>query len=162
MGSNKFQNFIFSALCCFLMVTGMTLYNGVLQLGWQTQVLLHVFSLTFIAILLVAFFIDWFIVAPIVKGVIVARLLSPQAPLWQKIIAISGFMVLFMCIIMSLLATYFQGYQGSFLLSYQHTFAMNILFALPLQFLLAGPLARALFLMIFSLQIDNDAALSNA
>lgn len=58
-------------------------------------------------------------------------------------------MVLFMCTVMSLIATVVQGYEGSLLAAYAKVFALNIIVALPLQFVVVGPIARAAFFKLF-------------
>lgn len=148
MGKNRYENFIFSLMICFLMVTGMTLYNTSLQSSEGVALINSIISVKFIAILVVAFLIDWFMVAPVVKGV-VKKVTTENTAFIKKVILISGLMVLMMCTVMSLLATLFHGYQGSFLSAYADTFLLNIIFALPLQFLLVGPVARITFFKLF-------------
>lgn len=149
MGKNKFENFIFSLMVCFLMVLGMTIYNTYLHAAsGRVNIGAALASTTFIVIFAVAFVIDWFAVAPIVKG-LVKKLTTEQTPFIKKVILISGLMVLFMCTAMSLIATIAQGYEGSLLLAYAKTFALNIVVALPLQFVVVGPIARAVFFKVF-------------
>ncbi len=151
MGKNKFENFVFSIMVCALMVTGMTIYNLVLQSHSGNAIAHHLLSLSFVGIFAVAFVIDWFIAAPIVKS-LVKKWTNDQTPFIKKVLMISGLMVLFMCSAMSLVATLFQGFEGDLLPAYLHTFAINIIFALPLQFLLVGPVARLIFLKLFQPQ----------
>lgn len=148
MGKNKFENFVFSITVCFMMVTGMTIYNVILFESTTTDVGAAAIATQFLAIFCIAFAIDWFLVAPIVKKV-VSRSTNEQTPFIKKIVMISGLMVLFMCAAMSGVATLLHGYQGSFWLSYANTFATNLIFALPLQFVLVGPVVRAVFLIVF-------------
>ncbi len=149
MGKNKFENFIFSLIVCFLMVSGMTVYNAYLHANFGNVDLMTTFASTiFVAIFAVAFVIDWFVVAPVVKG-IVGRLTNENTPFIKKVILISGLMVLFMCIAMSLIGTLAQGYEGSLFAAYAKTFSLNIIVALPLQFIVVGPIARTLFFKLF-------------
>ncbi len=148
MGKNTFENFIFSVMICFLMVLGMTFYHTYLHSAGQVDVLGMLVSIKFLVILLVAFAIDWFLVAPIVKS-IVAKLTNESTSFIKKVIMISGLMVLFMCALMSMIATLVQGYQGSLLAAYGKMFVLNIVVALPLQFVVVGPISRAAFFKIF-------------
>ncbi|MDB1125982.1 DUF2798 domain-containing protein [Vibrio algarum] len=148
MGKNRFENFIFSLVICFLMVLGMTLYNGFLHTTNKIGVFGSLISLQFLTIFIVAFIIDWFAVAPIVKK-LVANITTDKTPFIKKIMLISTLMVLFMCTAMSLVATFVQGYEGSLLNAYAHSFALNLIFALPLQFFVVGPIARSLFFKVF-------------
>ncbi len=149
MGKNTFENFIFSLMVCFLMVLGMTVYNTYLHADFgQVNLIAALASTTFVAIFAVAFVIDWFAVAPIVKSV-VKKFTNEHTPFIKKVILISSLMVLLMCTAMSLIATVAQGYQGSLIAAYAKTFALNIVVALPLQFLVVGPIARAVFFKVF-------------
>ncbi len=149
MGKNTFENFIFSLMVCFLMVLGMTVYNTYLHANFgHVNLFSTLASTTFVAIFAVAFVIDWFAVAPIVKTV-VKKFTNENTPFIKKVIMISSLMVLLMCTSMSLVATLAQGYEGSLLAAYAKTFALNIIVALPLQFVVVGPIARGIFFKVF-------------
>ncbi len=148
MGKNTYENFIFSLMICFLMVLGMTLYNTFLHSSGDVDVIGALASVKFVMIFAVAFVIDWFVVAPVVKK-IVAKLTNETTPFIKKVLLISGLMVLFMCTAMSLIATLIQGYEGSLFAAYAKVFALNIIVALPLQFFIVGPIARATFFKLF-------------
>ncbi len=149
MGKNTFENFIFSLMVCFLMVLGMTVYNTYLHANFgHVNIFAALASTTFVAVFAVAFVIDWFAVAPIVKSV-VKKLTTESTPFIKKVILISSLMVLLMCTAMSLIATIAQGYEGSLIAAYAKTFALNIVVALPLQFVVVGPIARAIFFKVF-------------
>jgi len=149
MGKSTFENFIFSLMVCFLMVLGMTVYNTYLHSDFgQVNIVAVLVSTTSVAIFAVAFVIDWFVVAPIVKTV-VKNLTTENTPFIKKVILISSLMVLLMCTLMSLFATIAQGYEGSLFAAYAKTFALNIVVALPLQFVVVGPIARAVFFKVF-------------
>ena len=149
MGKNTFENFIFSLMVCFLMVLGMTVYNTYLHANFgHVNLFATLASTTFVAIFTVAFLIDWFAVAPIVKTV-VKKFTNENTPFIKKVIMISSLMVLLMCTSMSLVATLAQGYEGFLLAAYAKTFALNIVVALPLQFVVVGPIARGIFFKVF-------------
>ena len=68
MGETKFQKFIFTLMMCFGMVLGMTIYNMILNEGFNSQLfsnLLKDFWLGFFVALLV----DIFIVSKIAKTI---------------------------------------------------------------------------------------------
>jgi hypothetical protein len=67
-------------------------------------------------------------------------------------------LVLFMCTVMSRLATVFHDYQAPFWPAYANTFYLNLVFALPLQFLIVGPLVRTLFIKVFPTPITAAQA----
>jgi hypothetical protein len=139
------------------MVFGMTLYNMfILENGTQDVSMLQS-TLQFMAVFCVALVIDWFVIAPLVKF-LVSKMTSDQTPFIKKVIFISGLMVLFMCTVMSLLATLLHGYQASFWPAYANTFYLNLVFALPLQFLIVGPLVRTLFIKVFPTPITAAQA----
>ncbi len=148
MGSNRFENFVFSLLMCAFMVTGMTLYNTVLSNGFTGQVVSSLLSVQFLAVLVVAFLIDWFIVGLIVKT-FVHRVLPADVALIKKVLTISALMVLCMCTAMSALATIAHYGFDNYGLHFVRTFGLNLIFALPLNLLVVGPLSRAVFLMMF-------------
>ncbi|WP_158589047.1 DUF2798 domain-containing protein [Alginatibacterium sediminis] len=125
----------------------MTVYNSVLQVGVAKS--LSALELgTFAMIFIIALTIDWFIVAPLAKA-IVKKLSSDKLSFIQMIMMMSVLMVLFMCTAMSFIATLLEGYQGSLATAFAHTFMLNIMVALPLQVLVAGPLARSVFKRMF-------------
>ncbi|WP_413282727.1 DUF2798 domain-containing protein [Vibrio sp. MA40-2] len=154
MGKNKFENFIFSVMVCYLMVLGMTLYNDAVLSSRQIGVMTTLASLEFVAIFMTAFILDWFLVAPVVKK-LVNTFTDESTPFLMKILYISGLMVLLMCAAMSLVATLVQGYDGSLLTAYGKAFAFNFVFALPLQFLLVGPIVRTAFFKMFPVAIAH-------
>ncbi len=153
MGKNKQEVLVFSMLTCFLMVTCMTVYNAFLYAGVGSHLLTALVAPRFVMMLAIAFIIDWFVVAPVVKGVVM-RFVTPQTPLIKKILLISAFMVLGMCTAMSLVALLVVGYQGAFITAYIQVWSANFIFALPLQLLLVGPVVRQLFLVIYPSQLQ--------
>ena len=148
MGKNRFENFVFSLTICFFMVLGMTTYNNALMTRDPIATVTSLASVQVPMVFLVAFIIDWFAVGPVVKNV-VSRVTTNKTPMIIKLLSISSLMVLLMCTAMSFLATIAQGYDGSFLVAYRNAFILNLAFALPLQFLFAGPVARFLFFRMF-------------
>ncbi|GGE31899.1 DUF2798 domain-containing protein [Streptococcus himalayensis] len=141
MPKTKKESFVFTFLMCSIMVFGMSIWNLVLvgQFSWG-----HVFA-GFLPAFILAFCLDVFLVGPIAKT-IAFRLLHhlPQpVKIWQKILVISGTMALFMVTFMSLYGLWMNGV-GLSLASYARAFLSNVVMALPLNFLLAGPLARLL------------------
>lgn len=147
MGTNKFENFIFSIICCILMVFTMTWYNGLLESGLKLNVLKTFF--TFIPVLVIAFIIDWFLVGPVAKS-LAFKMVSHNDSLVKKILVISTSMVIGMSGVMSILSVIVHGnYGANFLGTLGVVWGRNFIFALPLNMLIVGPLARFIFLKIF-------------
>lgn len=147
MGTNKFENFIFSIICCILMVFTMTWYNGLLESGLKLNVLKTFF--TFIPVLVIAFIIDWFLVGPVAKS-LAFKMVSHNDSLVKKILVISTSMVIGMSGVMSILSVIVHGNYGeNFLGTLGVVWGRNFIFALPLNMLIVGPLARFIFLKIF-------------
>ncbi|QIZ76507.1 DUF2798 domain-containing protein [Ferrimonas lipolytica] len=126
----------------------MTIYNSWLLSPGIAGVMNALSSNQFIMILLTALVIECVLVAPVVKK-IVSRLTNEHTPFIKRVMLISALMVLFMCASMSLVATLIQGYQDPLLLAYGKTFLLNLVMAFPLQFLIVGPIARAIFFKLF-------------
>ena len=157
MGNNKFENFIFTLICCFLMVFGMSFYNSVLKNGFSTS-FLSGFLLPLVPVFFVALFIDWFLVGPISKG-LVKKIVNENTILIKKIMLISFFMVTGMSICMSLIATSIEyGLSSDYISLFFRTELRNFMFALPLQFILVGPLARMIFFRIFPINKKKQRA----
>ena len=86
--------------------------------------------------LIIAFLLDLLVAGPVVKGVAFKFLTERHKP-WQKILVVSGGMVLIMVSLMSLYGMLFNGvplYFGALL--------TNFIVAFPLNFLIVGPISR--------------------
>ncbi|MGV3180100.1 DUF2798 domain-containing protein [Streptococcus sp. 11273D007BW] len=144
MPRNFKEALIFTCLMCGLMVCGMSIWNllvldwvGVMAFSWG-----H-FVTGFLPGFAVAFFLDMLIVGPIAKAIAFRILhhLKAHDKRWAKILAISGTMVLFMVTFMSVYGLLYN-HQDITAATYGRAWLTNIVFALPLNFLVAGPISR--------------------
>lgn len=148
MGKNKKENFIFTLICCFLMVLGMSIYNVILMNGLNNSLFKDVL-IGFLPIFIIALAVDWFLVGKIAKS-FVAKLVDHKSPLIKKILLTSFFMVCGMCFCMSFISMLIhQGFSSDFPLMFLRTLARNFIFALPLQLIIVGPTARTVFFKIY-------------
>lgn len=136
MPRNFKEAMLFTLLMCSMMVLGMSVWNLYLvgQFSWS-----HL-ALGFLPGFVTAFLLDVLIVGPLVKG-LAFKLLKDHHKRWQKIAVISGGMVLLMVTFMSLYGLLFNGVAISWT-SYSGAWLSNFIMALPLNFILVGPLAR--------------------
>jgi len=148
MGKNKKENFIFTLICCALMVLGMDLYNGILTNGFTSDLFIGIL-IPYLPIFCIALILDWFLVGKLAKG-LVAKIVNDNDPMIKKVLFISFFMVCGMCFCMSLIVSIIHMSSPSqFPLQFAKTLGMNFICALPLQLLIVGPIARGLFFKIY-------------
>ncbi|MEJ8305248.1 DUF2798 domain-containing protein [Saccharibacillus sacchari] len=148
MGKNKKENLIFTTMMCALMVVGMTIYNVLLMQSLSVEAL-RTMAIGFVPAFIVALVLDIFVVGPLAKK-IAGRLVSPNAPMIQKVLTISGFMVLGMVIGMSMYgALTHVGFTSGLGGAYIHSLWTNFICALPLQLVIVGPVTRAIFMKMF-------------
>lgn len=148
MGRNKKENFIFTLICCALMVFGMDVYNVLLRNGFTPSFLTDVL-IGFIPVFCIALIVDWFFIGKIAKS-FVAKLVTADSPLIKKILLTSFFMVCGMCFSMSLLTSIIhQGISADFLMNFVQALTKNFIFALPLQLIIVGPIARTIFFKLY-------------
>lgn len=148
MGKNKKENFIFTLICCALMVLGMALYNGILTNGFTSDLFIGIL-IPYLPIFCIALILDWFLVGNLAKG-LVAKIVNDNDPMIKKVLFISFFMVCGMCFCMSLIVSIIHMSSPSqFPLQFVKTLGMNFICALPLQLLIVGPIARGIFFKIY-------------
>lgn len=144
MPRNFKEALIFTCLMCGFMVCGMSLWNltvlhvsGVEPFKWS-----H-FFLGLLPGFAVAFILDMVLVGPIAKGLATKILhhLKAHDKRWAKILAISGTMCLFMVSLMSIYGLLVNG-RPLTAVNYGQAWLTNIVCALPLNFLVAGPISR--------------------
>ncbi|WOT06837.1 DUF2798 domain-containing protein [Shewanella youngdeokensis] len=148
MGKNRFENFVFASMVCFAMVFGMTIYNTILTTPAGGSFVEEFQFGAFLCVFALALVLELIFVSPIVRA-IVKKVTNEKTPFIRKIMTMSLLMIFFMCTMMSLIATLFQGYEGSLLDAYTHMWMMNIVVALPLQIFIIGPIIRKVFFTIF-------------
>ncbi|MDQ0221594.1 DUF2798 domain-containing protein [Streptococcus moroccensis] len=141
MPRNFKEAMIFTCLMCGMMVFGMSIWNLVVSNHFSWGNVLSGYIPGFI----VAFALDTILVGPLAKKVAFASLskIEHHDKRWVKIVAISGCMVLGMVTCMSLYGLIFNiGLAGFSWPIYGQIWLTNFIVALPLNFLIVGPLAR--------------------
>lgn len=134
---------------CFGMVFLMTIYNLCIN-GTITKVSFLNVIYNFIIAFVLAFILDLFIVGPIAKKVALYLTVKSDKKIF-KILAISVCMVFGMAGCMSiygLVSGYIHNgfHSYSVILDYLSVFSKNVIFALPLQIIIMGPLVRYIFI----------------
>ncbi len=149
MPETKFGSVVFTAITAWIMVYVMTLYNTVLASGSFTNatfwVALKGMWLEYVIIFLCAFFLS----GPIAKR-LAFRVVKPGDRQIAIIFSIQIFTVIFQVLFASVLGVWHgYGFTRQFLPNYLTCYCRNILLAMPLQLILAGPIARFLFRHLF-------------
>lgn len=149
MGKNKKENFIFTLICCALMVLGMASYNGILRNGFTNNLISDIL-ISYIPIFCIAIIIDWFFIGRIAKS-IVSKIVQANDPLIKKVLLTSSFMVIGMCFCMSLITSIITigVVSTEFPLEFIKALGRNFIFALPLQLIIVGPIARSIFFKMY-------------
>lgn len=149
MPKTKLESVFFTAVTAWLMVYGMTLYNLVLATGSFTNasflLALQEMWLEYILIALAAYFIS----SPVAKR-LAFRVVQPGDRPIAIILTIQVFTVVCQVALASILGVWHGfGFTSQFVPNYLLTYCRNFLLALPLQLLIAGPIARAVFRGLF-------------
>ena len=149
MPKTKLESVIFTAVTAWLMVYGMTLYNLVLATGSFTNasflLALKEMWLEYVIIALCAYFIS----SPIAKK-LAFRVVRPGDRPIAIILSIQVFTVVCQVALASIIGVWHGfGFTSQFVPNYLLTYCRNFIMALPLQLLVAGPLARAGFRAVF-------------
>ena len=149
MPETKFQSVVFTAITAWIMVYIMTLYNTVLATGTFVNgtflIALKGMWIEFIVIFLCAFFIS----SHVAKH-FAFRVVKPGDRPIAIIFAIQTFTVVSQVALASILGAWHgYGFTSQFIPNYLTTYCRNFIMALPVQLFLAGPLARALFRLLF-------------
>ena len=158
MPTNKRESLIFTVIMCFCMVFGMSVYNVARVRGGAPTDVLAAAWLGFPFAYVFAMLADWFVAGPIAKGVAFGHLVKPGMSTRAVALIVSSCMVVPMVVIMSL----FGCLEASLHVSggivallpqlpgmWASNIAWNFIAALPLNLLVAGPIARALFRRAF-------------
>ena len=151
MGKTKFEKFIFTLLMCFFMVLGMTIYNMLLNEGFNNQFFANLLS-DFWFGFIVALLLDVFVVGKIAKPV-AFKIVKPNSETKQIkiVLAISCCMVIGMVLCMSMYgAIIAAGFSSTALKIYPLCIVRNFIMALPLNLLIVSPLVRFLFGKMFA------------
>ena len=149
MPKTKLESVVFTAVTAWLMVYGMTLYNLVLATGSFTNasflLALKEMWLEYVIIALCAYFIS----SPAAKK-LAFRVVRPGDRPIAIILTIQVFTVVCQVALASILGVWHGwGFTAQFVPNYVLCYCRNFLMALPLQLLIAGPIARGLFRAVF-------------
>ena len=151
MPKNRFQETIFTIMMVIVMVYGLVCYNIALETGGMAN-FIFVAALSELPIMgVAAFILDTFIVGPIAKKKAM-KLVNPERDNpFMIVFAISVFSVLFMCPMMSFIATilFKGGFNSEIIATWLETTVKNFPMAFFYQLMIAGPLVRWIFGMIF-------------
>lgn len=146
MPKTKRENFIFTVVMAFVMVYGMICYNISISIGGCTN---QVFLMAFGELRImwpIAILLELFVVGRIAPR-LAFSFMRPTDRSQFITYAISFCICAMMCPIMSLIATFL--FKQPSLGTYAQTWAMNLPAAFAMQFLIAGPLIRFLFRLVF-------------
>ena len=146
------QEILFTILMVFVMVYAMICYNIALAMGGLSN---SVFLLAFHELPImapIAFVIDFFIVGPLAKKITFSKFNPEQTNPVFIILSISICSVWMMCPLISLAATilFKGGFQKEMISIWLQTTAFNYPMAAFWQLLVAGPLVRAIFGLMFN------------
>lgn len=149
MPKTKFESVIFTAITAWLMVYIMTLYNTALVSGtFMNATFLTALKemwLEFVIIFLCAYFIS----SHLAKH-FAFRVVKPGDRPIFIILAIQIFTVISQMALASILGVWHgYGFTSQFVPNYLSVYCRNFIMALPVQLLLVGPIARALFRLMF-------------
>lgn len=149
MPKTKFESVIFTAVTAWIMVYVMTLYNTVLATGSFVNatflIALKGMWLEFVIIFLCAYFISGHVAKHFAF-----RVVKPGDRPIAVIFAIQTFTVVSQVALASILGVWHgYGFTSQFIPNYLTTYCRNFIMALPVQLFLAGPIARALFRLLF-------------
>ncbi|MDS0525627.1 DUF2798 domain-containing protein [Clostridium sp. SHJSY1] len=150
MPQTKKESFIYTIMMCAFMVFFMSIYNVFLHTGsFSIETIknaLDEFLLTYI----IGMICDWFIVSRPAKGV-AFKFLNENDKKIKKILLISSCMVCGMVLCMSLYGSILNvGFTLDLPRTYLIAIGMNVIVALPLQLIIAGPIIRFLFSKVCS------------
>lgn len=149
MPKTKFESVVFTAITAWIMVYIMTLYNTVLASGTFVNatflIALKEMWPEFVLIFLCAYFIS----SHVAKH-FAFRVVQPGDRPIAIILAIQTFTVVSQVALASILGVWHgYGFNSQFVPHYLITYCRNFILALPVQLLLSGPIARALFRLLF-------------
>ncbi len=156
MPQTKFQSIVFTfitaALMCYLMIVyNMALNNGELT-GSAFLSALKEFPLEFVIVFVLAFFCAGFLAKRLALRIIDPSKDNP----FFFILAIQSFTVCIMVPLMSLYAALINSLNAQFFFYWLQAVCLNFIMAYPLQIFIVGPLARALFRLIFKRSLSKD------
>ncbi len=149
MPKTKGESVFFTALTAWIMVYIMTVYNTALASGSFTNgtflTALRGMWVEFVIIFLCAFFISSRIAPKLAF-----KIVKPTDRPIFIILTIQTFTVLLQVALASILGVWHSGdFNAQFIPNYLTVYCKNFVMALPVQLVIAGPIARAIFRAIF-------------
>lgn len=158
MPKTKLESIIFTAITAWIMVYIMTLYNIVLATDTFTNetflIALKGMWIEYVIIFLCAYFISGRI-----AKFFAFRVVKPDDRPIAIIFAIQTFTVVSQVALASILGVWHgYGFTSRFIPNYLAAYCRNFIMALPIQLFLAGPIARALFRLIFRRNKNTEVA----
>lgn len=150
MPKTKFQSVVFTMITAWIMVYIMTLYNTVLVTKSFTNITFWLAFRGMWAEYIIIFLCAFFISARIAKK-LAFRVVRPGDRPIAVIFAIQIFTVVIQVALASLIGVYHgYGFTAQLLPNYITVYSKNFVMALPVQLFIAGPIARALFHLLFN------------
>lgn len=157
MPTNKRESLIFTVIMCACMVYGMSVYNVALIQGGLSAETFAQAWMGFPPGYIVAMCCDWFIAGRLAKGFAFRFLVKPGLTRPSLItLAVSSCMVVPMVVLMSLYGSFEAVFHTGAAFAavpamWLRNIPVNFVMALPLNLLVAGPIARAAFRRAFPL-----------
>lgn len=154
MPKTKDQSVFFTAVTAWIMVYIMTLYNTVLATDSFTNmtflIALRSMWVEYIIIFLCAYFLS-----SRAAKFFAFRVVKPGDRPIAIILTIQVFTVVCQVALASIIGLYHgYGFDGNWLPNYLMTYCRNFIMALPVQLLIAGPIARWIFRRVFHPEMD--------
>lgn len=149
MPKTRMESVFFTAVTAWMMVYGMTLYNTVLVKGEFTNgTFIAAFKGMWVEYIIIAL-LAYFVSGGLAKRCAFQIVHPNDRPIFI-ILAIQTFTVIWQVAFASVLGVYHgYGFNQNFIPNYFVTYCRNFIMALPLQLILVGPIARAVFRKIF-------------
>ena len=160
MPTNKRESLIFTFVMCFCMVLCMSIYNVARTQGGAPLDVLAAAWMGFPFAYVFAMLADWFVAGPLAKGVVFRLFAKPGTSPRVATLAVSCCMVVPMVIIMSLFGCFeaaahvpggIMAVLPGLSIAWLQNIGWNLLGALPVNLLIAGPIARTVFRRAFPL-----------
>lgn len=158
MPKNRIQETIFTVMMVIVMVYGLVCYNIALETGAMKN-FIFVAALSELPIMgVAAFILDTFIAGPIAKKKAMKLVDPKRNNPFMMVLAISVFSVLFMCPMMSFVATilFKGGFNAEMIATWLETTVKNFPMAFFYQLMIAGPFVRWIFGLIFADKKESE------
>lgn len=157
MPKTKLQDLSFTVLMVFVMVYGMTLYNGALESGLAYASFAHALRSMWPEAV-AAFLAQRYVAGPMVRRLVARSFRPGRDPQIFVILTTAGYTVALMAPLMTLFVTFLHhGLTAQFLVLWLPKLVLNAPFALFYQVFCAGPLVRRVFRLLFRRQLARAA-----